>query len=411
VREQFSDGIAWVHLGQNPLSEGDVRRLYEELYRQLLTGSQEDEDESDIDSKQSSQEKEEGSRSRGSSLDNVDRGGKTANEQIYALHLANTRRRFECGELEGIKEDLGRLLANQKVLICLDDVWRLDDAKWFIFDNQMTDAAPGRGKARESHKPCRYLITTRTPGLLGPGVVQEVFVRIFSEQEAVKLLLSSAGRRPYGGKNSAVYNQARTIVKGCGNAPLAVRIAGGMLRRSNRNWNLRSPTWTALIQQCRANLDEATALRSFQNSASRIIDLSFATIEDVAMRSAVRRCFVTYAVGFRDNEWVLVGRGIPQAVVLKLFGTVIGRQGTNLPSPEGVLYSLEAMNLLQRARHGVSSRTHTIVEHTSPESGDDSSDDEELTPVTSRFLDNPSFVIHDSVSVSSFASRHRLYLQ
>jgi hypothetical protein len=402
VREQFSDGIAWIHLGRNPLSEADVRRLYEELYRQLLTENQEDEDDSDVDSKSASQEKDE-SRSNGSSVDSVGRGGKTANEQIYALHLANTRRRFECGELEGIKEDLGRLLANQKILICLDDVWRIEDAKWFIFDNHMTDDAQGKENTRESQNSCRYLITTRTPGLLGPGVVQEVFVRIFSEQEAVKLLLSSAGRRPYGGKNSAVYNQARAIVKGCGNAPLAVRIAGGMLRRSNRNWNLRSPTWTALMQQCRANLDEATALRSFQNSATRIIDLSFATIEDVAMRSAVRRCFVTYAMGFRDNEWVLVGRGIPQAVVLKLFATVIGCQGTNLPSPEGVLYSLEAMNLLQRARHGVSSRSHNVVEHTSPESGEDSSDDETPTPVTSKFLDNPSFVVHDSVSAENLA--------
>ena len=48
-------------------------------------------------------------------------------------------RRFEGGDLEGIKEDLGRLVANRNVLICLDDVWRIEDAKWFIFDKHWVD--------------------------------------------------------------------------------------------------------------------------------------------------------------------------------------------------------------------------------------------------------------------------------
>lgn len=396
VRERFSDGIAWIHLGRNPLSEQDVRRLYEELYRQLLAGDFDDDEEaSDDDSKNSSSHGKGGSRSRGSSMDSAERTGKRESDRDYAIHLANTRRRFEGGDLEGIKEDIGRLLADRKVLICLDDVWRIEDAKWFIFEGRVIDDGPIKGADMEN--PFRILITTRTPSLLGPGLVHEVFVRIFSEQEAVKLLLSSGGRRPYGGKNSAVYNQARTIVKGCGNAPLAVRIAGGMLRRSNRNWNLRSPTWTALINQCRANLDEATTLRSFQNAATRVIDLSFATVEDVAMRSAMRRCFVTYAASFRDNEWVLVGRGIPQAVLLKLFATVIGNDGTNVPTPESVLIALEAMNLLQRASHGVTSRSHTVSDDSSAEG--DSSDDEAQAPVTSTFIDNPSFLMHESVSV------------
>ena len=114
------------------------------------------------------------------------------------------------------------------------------------------------------------------------------------------------------------------------------------------------------------------------------------------MRSAMRRCFVSYAAGFRDNEWVLVGRGIPQAVLLKLFATVIGKQGTDLPSPANVLQALEAMNLLQRARHGCTSRSHVIVESSSD---GDSSDDEAPTPVTSTFIENPSFLMHESVSV------------
>ena len=37
IRERFSEGIAWIQLGRNPLTEKDVRRLYEEMFRQLVT--------------------------------------------------------------------------------------------------------------------------------------------------------------------------------------------------------------------------------------------------------------------------------------------------------------------------------------------------------------------------------------
>jgi hypothetical protein len=144
--------------------------------------------------------------------------------------------------------------------------------------------------------------------------VQEIFVRILSEHEAVKLLLSTAGRRPYGGKNSVVFNQAKLIVKGCGNSPLAVRLAGSMLRHSNRSWNINSPAWSALIDQCRLNLEEASQLRSFVNAVNRVVDLSFFDVSDVRTRIALRRCFVAFAMAFRDNDWVLSGKGIPQSV-------------------------------------------------------------------------------------------------
>ena len=49
------------------------------------------------------------------------------------VKLAKSRRSFQGGELEGIKEDLSRLLLPRKVLICLDDVCRMEDAKWFLF--------------------------------------------------------------------------------------------------------------------------------------------------------------------------------------------------------------------------------------------------------------------------------------
>ena len=90
----------------------------------------------------------------------------------------------------------------------------------FIFDNP---TAPFETAAES---PYKVLITTRVLSLLCGGAVQEVFVRILSEHEAVKLLLTTAGRRPSVGRCSAVYNQGKSVVKGCGNSPLGILLVG-----------------------------------------------------------------------------------------------------------------------------------------------------------------------------------------
>ena len=368
VRERFSDGIAWIQLGRGPLSERDIRRLYEELYRQLIIRDAdledlEDDDNPGIDEIPSRGSSFEGSEPKSSSTREQNEATKEESNKQRLTALAEMRRRFQGGDIEGIKEEFGRLLAKKKVLICLDDVWRVEDAKWFIFDNQILNAVGGKAKKRGRREntpdeyPGRILMTTRTPSLLGTGLVQEVFVRILSEHEAVKLLLSTAGRRPYGGKNSAVFNQAKLIVKGCGNSPLAVRLAGSMLRQSSRNWNINSPAWSSLIHQCRLNLEEASQLRSFVNAVNRVVDLSFFTVGDVRTRIALRRCFVAFAMAFRDNDWMLSGKGIPQSVVLRVFKTIISTdEGNKYISASSILIMLEKLNLIERARHGVHSR-------------------------------------------------------
>ena len=404
VRERFSDGIAWIQLGRNPLTEKEVRRLYEELFRQLVTKDQEPDDGPDgqLEDDNSNPDRHESSlRNRSDSSDSLDPALDKAS-QDHAVRLAESRQRFQGGELDAIKEDLARIITKRKVLICLDDVWRVDDAKWFIFDNlqgtgmQQNDDQSARLRQEQAAAfPYRILITTRTPGLLGVDVVKEVLVRIFTEHEAVKLLLSSAGRRPYGGKQSAVFNQARSIVKGCGNSPMAVRLAGGMLRRSNRNWTLSSPTWLSLMNQSRLNLSEATKLRSFINSVTRVLDLAFATVENMDLRVALRRCFISFAMAFRDNDWVQVGKGIPQDVVLKVFSAAIGQDDDDRLRPLDILRSLERMNLLERARHGVTSR------YVDMSGGDDDNEgvDESGTSIRkkSAFVENPSFVMQDSL--------------
>ena len=56
------------------------------------------------------------------------------------LTFATSRRSFQGGELEGMKEDLGRLLLSRRILICLDDVCKMEDAKWFLFDKASINA-------------------------------------------------------------------------------------------------------------------------------------------------------------------------------------------------------------------------------------------------------------------------------
>mmetsp|Transcript_1992 Transcript_1992/g.3799 ORF Transcript_1992/g.3799 Transcript_1992/m.3799 type:complete len:1002 (+) Transcript_1992:572-3577(+) len=244
VREFFTDGIAWIHLGRTPLGEREIRRLYEQLYDQLLScgegdlgdddeGKDEDDNASNSSSGSSGDEKDNNhvSDDTQQQLKNKDppgRGTSTMSNGAVSevLTLASSRQSFQGGELEGMKEDLGRLLLSRRILICLDDVCKMEDAKWFLFGTRSD------GDNNFEDTPHRVLITTRIPGLVGPGITHEVFVRIFTEHEAVKLLLTAAGRRPNGlPKVSPVFAQARIIVKGCGNSPLALRIAGGCYDR------------------------------------------------------------------------------------------------------------------------------------------------------------------------------------
>lgn len=344
VRERFSDGIAWLKLGRGPLTERDIRRLYEDLYRQLIV-KKADIDESITD---------EGDREFHDSL--TDLGEENPETKIDRMvDRADSVRRFEGGDLEGIKEDLARMLVSRKILVCLDDVWRFEDAKWFIFE---TPASFGTSPPRE-HSSYKLLISTRTPSLLGSGVVQEVFVRILSEHEAVKLLLSTAGRRPYGGRNSTVFNQSRLIVKGCGNSPLGIMLIGSMLRENNRNWNLKSPLWMGIYNQCSLNLEEAAQLRSFKNAFTRIVDTSFFAIENSEVRIVMRRCFVLFAMAFRANDWMLSGKGIPHSVIYKFFSAIISGSPPRDSDirPDMILSILENLKLIQRARHSISPQT------------------------------------------------------
>ena len=363
VRERFSDGIAWIKLGRKPLTEKDIRCMYEEIFDQLFSDvyASMENDGSNLDVVGPN-----GAtmmNGNGNTLSNGDGNGGSNSSGFDRLQTA--RKRYQFGELEGIREDISELVCKRKILLVLDDVWRAEDACWFLF-NQGSRMDGGEvaimngGAKNNDPSPFQILITTRFPGLLGAGMAQEVFVRILTEHEAVKLLIASAGKKPQGGKNACIMTESKVVVKGCGNSPLAIRLAGGLLRR-NMLWTLASQSWTSLYAQSKACLSEATQLRSFSKAFGRILDLSFSAVEEPRERASLRRCFVMFAMIFHANggggghdqhRGSAGSQGIPRDIVLGLFSVIQASEPTsevNLKlTAEGLLDTLERMNLLER---------------------------------------------------------------
>jgi hypothetical protein len=111
-------------------------------------------------------------------------------------------------EHEG-KAKLKELLKDKAVLLVIDDVWRRGDV----------DAFNVLG-AR-----CRALITTRDAGLLmSLGGVHHV-VELLTDAEALLLLVVAAGI-----EFDALPSEAHAVLAECGRLPLAVALAGGMVR-------------------------------------------------------------------------------------------------------------------------------------------------------------------------------------
>mmetsp|Transcript_40424 Transcript_40424/g.79103 ORF Transcript_40424/g.79103 Transcript_40424/m.79103 type:complete len:1645 (-) Transcript_40424:50-4984(-) len=344
MRERFHDGIVWLKLGKGSLSEADVRRLYEDMYRQLIAGKDPYLHENDCN--ESNPDEAESEKMNDISVHSAS----YTEDSVSSSLIRRSRRYFQYGDLEGIKEDLIDLFESRNILIVLDDVYRAGDARWFLLNklslrqnNKNTDVDPDRTEFDESS--LRVLITTRFPKMFDESVVHEIFVRIMSEDEAVKLLLTSAGRKPFEGKK-AICSHVRDVVKGCGNSPLALTVAGGTLRKTP-NWSMASSCWKGVMEKCRDTLEEAADIRSFSKALGRLVDFSFHSVVDPIERAALRRCFVAFSLVF-DQKTIENVKGISKAVVLGLFSAVLG-VGAPQVTAESVLKALLYMNLLKTA--------------------------------------------------------------
>jgi WD40 repeat protein len=130
--------------------------------------------------------------------------------------------------LDGIehgRERLRELMGARTALLVLDDVWRSEDAEPFR-------AVEGRS---------RLLVTTRKDDVARALDAEPVALGELPNEDALALLVQYA-RVP----REALPGDALAIVRECGNLPLAIAMAGSLLRGSPPN------RWDTLVQRLRA---------------------------------------------------------------------------------------------------------------------------------------------------------------
>ena len=116
------------------------------------------------------------------------------------------------------KELLRRGFVGKCVLLCLDDCWESEHEEFFNFLDATTTS--------------RVMISTRVRGILSDAAAVEVGVP--SEEEAINILLNAAELSP----GSQIPTQASEIVALCGKLPLALGMAGRLIKELEvgMNW-------------------------------------------------------------------------------------------------------------------------------------------------------------------------------
>ena len=151
------------------------------------------------------------------------------------------------------------LLAGKRVLILLDNA---HDAA------QVKPLLPGSGK-------CAVILTSRR--LLSELVgTQPIPLDPLEDEDALKLLAKLAGEERVAAEPQA----AEEIVRLCGYLPLAVRIAGGVLK-GKRHWGLGADYLPRLADE-RGRLDELTQVQGEDVRAS--FNLSYRQLDEVERR-------------------------------------------------------------------------------------------------------------------------------
>ena len=147
-------------------------------------------------------------------------------------HLTDTRGDFD--DVHAGKISLGKILANKRVLLILDDVWHAEQVDAFL--NVGTHV--------------QLLITTRKLNIVRRFEAHEVSVDLLDPKSALALLLKSTKRDDLiplvleDGANEEATDRVqrheflaitRDLVKDCGHLPLAIAAIGATLRKRARN--------------------------------------------------------------------------------------------------------------------------------------------------------------------------------
>jgi WD40 repeat protein len=181
---------------------------------------------------------------------------------------------------------LDELMANRFSLIVLDDVWRLEHARAFDVSGER----------------CRLLVTTRDAGVLSALGAEDIELDVLDEAHALELLATWTGTPA-----ERLPQEAKPLVKRCGYLPLAISVAGAMVRDGT--------PWSDILAALEAGnvrfLDHpyASVFTSLRLSIDALPDqdraryFELAVIpEDVSMPVAVVTRFWAHSGGRKDYE-------------------------------------------------------------------------------------------------------------
>jgi NB-ARC domain/TIR domain/APAF-1 helical domain/WD domain, G-beta repeat len=171
---------------------------------------------------------------------------------------------------------LRELLTGRACLLVLDDVWHTDHARAF-------DVAGAR---------CRTLTTTRDAAVLTALGAENIELDLLSEPQALALLAKWV-KQPA----SALPQEARTLVGRCGYLPLAISVAGAMVRDGT--------AWTDLLAAL-----EAGNLRFLDHPYASVFTSLRLSLD--ALEESVRARYLELAVAPEDVP-------LPVPVVVRLW--------------------------------------------------------------------------------------------
>lgn len=189
---------------------------------------------------------------------------------LYLQLCANDMPRdLSAGE---IRQSLKNAFANKSVLLVLDDVWEQEHANAFIFIDDATEST--------------VLISSRVRGVLEGGTI--VDIGLPSDEDAMKMLLSEAGLNI---ESEDAPKEAAEVVRFCNNLPLAIGIAGSLLKRLSLG-----DDWSGVLAVLREEFGEGGKARSMENS---VIKTSLKSIK--SSHDEVVQLFTAFALVPEDT--------------------------------------------------------------------------------------------------------------
>lgn len=226
-----------------------------------------------------------------------------------AKALGSDRQIFE--DVQEGREHLRELLVNKVCLLILDDIWQLEQADAFDVLSQR----------------CRMVITTRDRGLLTAIGAVEYPLDVLSAEQSLLLLAQWADQAV-----ETLPDQAHETAKECGYLPLALSMAGAMVRGKPDRWdNILSRLRSADLDKIRQEFPGypyPNLLRSL-------------TISVDALEPTVRTRYLDFAVFPEDTA-------IPEAVLQTFWQPV----GLDAYDTQDVLDELVRRSLLRRDERG-----------------------------------------------------------